>query len=78
MLGAYQKAGSALDQNLLEPAFYAVAGGWINWMAFNIQRFCETQDSEILNLSAEQVSQTLWTIVFLDNLIPALLSEIKK
>ena len=78
MLGAYQKSGGVLDQNLLEPAFYAVAGNWIHWMVFNIQRFCETQDPEVLNLSAEQVSQTLRTIVFLENLIPALLSEIQK
>ncbi len=77
MLESYQNAGSVLDQNLLEPAFYAVAGNWINWMVFNIQRFCETQDSEVLNLSAEQVNQTLRTIVFLENLIPALISEIK-
>ena len=72
ILEAYQKAGSALDQNLLAPTFYAVAGNWIHWMIFNIQRFCETQDSEVLNLSAEQVSQTLRTIVLLENLIPTL------
>ena len=78
MLAAYQKSGGALDQSLLEPAFYAVAGNWIHWMVFNIQRFCETQDPEVLNLSAQQVSQTLRTIVFLENLIPTLLSEIQK
>jgi len=78
MLKAYQNAGGVLDQTLLEQAFYAVAGNWIHWMIFNIQRFCETQDPEISNLSAQQVSQTLQTIVFLENLIPALLSEIKK
>ena len=77
MLGSYQKSGGVLDQNLLEPAFYAVAGNWINWTFFNIQRFCESQDPEVLNLSAEQVSQTLRTIAFLKNLIPALISEIK-
>lgn len=78
MLEAYQNAGSVLDQTLLEPAFYALAGNWINWMVFNIQRSCETQDPETLNLSAEQVSQTLRTIIFLENLIPTLISEIKK
>ncbi len=77
MLAAYQNAGRVLDQNLLEPACYAVAGNWIHWMVFNMQRFCETQDSEVLSLSSEQVSQTLRTIVFLENLIPALISKIK-
>ena len=78
MLAAYQNAGSVLDQTLLEPAFYAVAGNWIHWMVFNIQRSCETQDPEVLNLSAEQVSQTLRTIVFLENLIPTLMKSCEK
>ncbi len=74
MLEAYQNAGGVLNQNLLEPAFYAVAGNWINWMVFNIQRFCEAKDPGALNLNSQQVSQTLRTIVLLESLIPRVLA----
>lgn len=38
MIQTYSNSGGQLDKAVLEAAFNAVLGNWINWMVYNIER----------------------------------------
>lgn len=78
MMQAYSTAGGSLDKGLLEAAFNAVLGNWINWMVYNIKRACIEQDCEQKTLGIEQVNQVLKTITNLNNIVPKLITYIFK
>lgn len=46
MMRAYSTSGGHLNKNILQTAFNAVLGNWINWMVYNIERACTKQESE--------------------------------
>ena len=73
---AYTTAGGRLDKELLQAAFNSVLGNWINWMVYNIERACMTQECEKKTLGIEQVNQVLKTITTLINIIPGLMTSI--
>ena len=73
MLKTYSKAGGGVGKDLLQAAFNGVLGNWINWMVYNINRACSTDESEQKTLGIEQVQQVLKTIVQLKNIIPDLM-----
>ena len=75
MMQTYRTSGGHLDKNILEAAFNAVLGNWINWMVYNIERACTRQESEQKILSIEQVEQVLKTIIRLSNIIPDLIAS---
>jgi Ser/Thr protein kinase RdoA (MazF antagonist) len=76
MMQAYTAAGGILDITLMEAAFNAVLGNWINWMVYNINRACLEQECEQKTLGIEQVNQVLKTITTLINIIPGLMGSI--
>lgn len=76
MMKSYSAAGGSLDKGLLEAAFNAVLGNWINWMVYNIKRACKEQDCEQKTLGIEQVNQVLKTMMTLENIIPVLMADI--
>jgi thiamine kinase-like enzyme len=76
MMQAYIAAGGTLDITLMEAAFNAVLGNWINWMVYNIKRACLEQECEQKTLGIEQVTQVLKTITTLINIIPGLMASI--
>ena len=75
MMRTYRTSGGHLDKNILEAAFNAVLGNWINWMVYNIERACTRQESEQKILGIEQVEQVLKTIIRLSNIIPDLIAS---
>lgn len=76
MMRAYSKSGGHLDKNILQAAFNAVLGNWINWMVYNIERACTEQESEQKALGIEQVHQVLKIISRLKKIIPDLMTSI--
>ena len=38
MIRTYERVGGKINQNHWSAAFYAVMGGWINWLVYNLQR----------------------------------------
>ena len=76
MMRAYRTSSGHLDKNILQAAFNAVLGNWINWMVYNIERACTAQESEQKTLGIEQVNQVLKTIISLKKIIPDLMTSI--
>ena len=72
ILQTYKNSGGVINKDHLEAAFYATLS-WINWLAYNIKRACNSSDLELKKLSEEQVSQTLATILKLQKIIPELI-----
>ncbi|HBD9275097.1 TPA: aminoglycoside phosphotransferase family protein [Legionella pneumophila] len=73
MMHTYTTSGGHLNKDLLQAAFNAVQGNWINWMVYNIERSCVMQESEQQTMGIEQVNQVLKTIVNLKNIVPNLM-----
>lgn len=73
MIQEYQKAGRIVDRKLFEAAFHGCLGNLINWMVYNIERSCNTQDTEQKPLGIAQEEQTLMTILRLQKMIPELI-----
>ena len=76
MMRTYVTAGGNIDKNNLQAAFNAVLGNWINWMVYNINRACTTEESEQKIMGIEQVNQVLKTIATLKHIIPDLMASI--
>ena len=77
MINTYIMAGGHIDKNVLQAAFYGTFG-WINWMIYNIERTCTTQEPEQTALGIEQVNQTLKTIMKLKDITPDLINAATK
>jgi thiamine kinase-like enzyme len=73
MIELYKHAGTGIDDEVFEAAFYGVLGNQINWLVYNINRACNNKDPEQQVIGAEQVSQVLPAILRLQQLIPELL-----
>ena len=76
-MDTYITAGGHIDKNVLQAAFYGTFG-WINWMIYNIERTCTTEEPEQTALGIEQVNQTLKTIMKLKEIIPDLINAATK
>ena len=76
MMRTYVTAGGNIDKNNLQAAFNAVLGNWINWMVYNINRACTSEESEQKIMGIEQVNQVLKTIATLKHIIPDLMASI--
>lgn len=75
MMKAYRTSGGHLDKNILQAAFNAVLGNWINWMVYNIGRACMKLESDQKALGIEQVNVVLNTIIRLKKNIPDLMNR---
>jgi thiamine kinase-like enzyme len=78
MIQTYSNSGGHLDKTVLEAAFNAVLGNWINWMVYNIERACTREESEQKTLGIEQVNQVLQTMIQLINIIPDLIASFEE
>ena len=76
MMQTYSAAGENLDKNILQAAFNVVLGNWINWMVYNIERSCTTQESKQRTMGIEQVEQVQKTMINLKKVIPDLITSI--
>lgn len=76
MITAYRDANGVIQSSEIEAAFYGVLGNWINWLAYNINRACDTQDLATRNMSIIQVTKVLPVIIRLQIMIPDLLQAI--
>ncbi len=75
---SYMKAGGTIDEDTLKAAFYGVLGNWINWLVYNIERSCTSNESAQRTLSIEQVNQTLAIILLLQIVKPEVIKIIEE
>lgn len=63
MISTYCAAGGKINTTHVNAAFYGALGNWVNWMLYNINRACTSQELEQKILGIEQVNMVLPTLV---------------
>ena len=75
MLQTYQEAGGQIDTSLLQAAFDGVYA-WIEWIDYNVERACMSNDFEARNMGIEQVQLSLTTLLRLQKKMPNLVDAV--
>lgn len=70
----YQVAGGVIEEKEITAAFDAVAGAWLDWLAYNIGRAVNLEEPEQRALGNRQAGIALSTITLLEALAPKLLA----
>jgi thiamine kinase-like enzyme len=75
IIAAYREAGGVIESDSLQASFHCILGDWVNWLMYNVGRSIDPQDVEQRTIGVEQVELALATILRLQKLMPALMSE---
>lgn len=67
MVAEYQRAGGRIDSTVIEPAFDAVGGNWLNWLRSNIEQMLDRQhdDQDADDNNTEHVLHTITMLNYL-------------
>ena len=74
MIQSYQNAGGIIDEPSYKASFYGCLGNWINWLVYNIERSCQTDNDQQKTIGITQVTQVIPTIMRIRKLIPELIN----
>ena len=71
-LAAYVDAGGSIAAEMVEAAFNAILGAWVNWMLFNVGRAVGVEDARQRAIGSDQIDLALTTLLRLEKQIPRL------
>lgn len=77
MIKAYIDAGGVIEYSSLEIAFHGVFGYWFNWIVYNIERACNMQNDQQIQMGIKQVTLGIFTLLRLKRLMPKLIKTLK-
>lgn len=73
MLLSYEEAGGIIEKDLMRAAICGVMGNWINWLMYNVNRYIISTDADQKEMSAQQVTEVLPSILRINSSIDKLL-----
>lgn len=73
MLHAYMQSGGTINKYHVNPALYAPIGSMVNWIMYNIDLACGTNDPKVAATAMQEFSAALMSMKRYEQLIPDLL-----